>query len=100
MHTLPLVGCLIHNCLVPHHYPKFSKGVTITVLAGLAYLTWVFYIAYASNKWVYGMLAVMDNVFRALFVLFQLTTLILSYKLGERINSTLWSPSQRAFKLD
>ncbi len=58
----------------------------------------VFYIAYVSNKWVYGMLEAMDNLFRGLFVLFQLSTLILAYKVGHALNNMLWRSKEPSEK--
>ena len=39
-HTLPLVACLINNVIVSHSYPKFIKGVSITMITGSLYLIW------------------------------------------------------------
>ena len=47
------------------------------------------------------MLEAMDNLFRGLFVVFQLSTLILAYKVGHALNNMLWrskEPSENKTK--
>jgi hypothetical protein len=89
-HSLPLIACVINNILIHHKYQKFSKGAFITLIAGASYLTWIFYIGYTSNHWVYGVLAKLDHIGRALFFIIQLTFLTFAYRQGEIVNRMIW----------
>lgn len=89
MHTLPLIGCLIENYFNYHKYPKMIKGMTISISFGAIYLAWTFFLAYTTGFWVYGVLEVLDNFSRFLFILSQLILVLGAYKLGEYINNSL-----------
>lgn len=90
MHTLPLVACLIEMALVNHNYPRFVKGVLLSVMIGIAYLVWIFYIAFTTGFWVYEMLNVMDSLSKGLFIFSQLSFIAIAYKTGELLNRSLW----------
>jgi hypothetical protein len=90
MQTLPLIACLIEMALVNHKYPRFIKGVLLSIMIGIAYLVWIFYIAFTTGFWVYEILNVMNSLTRGLFILSQIIFIIIAYKTGEYLNRSLW----------
>ncbi|XP_052236869.1 androgen-induced gene 1 protein-like isoform X2 [Dreissena polymorpha] len=90
MHTTVLPFLLIEQYVVFHDYPARSKGISILLAFGFAYLCWILWIAYYADLWVYPILQLMETHQRAIFFLVLLAFFITIYILGEVINKALW----------
>ncbi|CAH1772503.1 unnamed protein product [Owenia fusiformis] len=95
MHTTILPILLIEKYLVYHEYPTFKKGVTITAGVGLTYLTWVFWIAFYKNFWVYPVLEVLSWGGRLAFIGGLLVMLIFIYSSGQAFTNKIWNVSKQ-----
>ncbi|KAH3752856.1 hypothetical protein DPMN_187482 [Dreissena polymorpha] len=95
MHTTVLPFLLIEQYVVFHDYPARSKGISILLAFGFAYLCWILWIAYYADLWVYPILQLMETHQRAIFFLVLLAFFITIYILGEVINKALWIMSHQ-----
>jgi len=94
MHTTVLPFLLVEKLIVYHHYPSRSKGIGLTVLLGLTYMLWVFWIAYYAGIWVYPVLQVLSWPGRLLFLGGLWIFMACIYIIGEKLNHALWLPKK------
>ena len=57
----------------------------------LTYIGWIFYIAYASGIWVYGVLEVLTQYQRIVFVMILSLFGVVLYSIGELSNNKMWN---------
>nr|AJD25279.1 androgen-induced 1-like protein [Plectreurys tristis] len=55
-HTLIAPMLVIETWLLRHNHPKRKAGLSLTVLFGAVYITWVLYLALVMDVWVYPIL--------------------------------------------
>ena len=91
LHTLPFVSLTIELFVTKHSYTTFFKGAIYNFAFMIAYICWTLYIAYESDKWVYGVLRQLSPLYRGLFIAVNAFFSIFLYKLGELFNSWFWS---------
>ena len=89
-HTFVLPFLIIEYFLVYHHYPKRKIGISIIASLTMIYLSWVFFIAYHSDIWVYKVLAVLHWPGRTLFLMSALAVMIDFYLVGECLMKKVW----------
>lgn len=91
LHTLPLVSLSIELCVTKHSYTTFVKGAFYNAAFVLAYISWTLFIAHQTDKWVYGVLKQLSPLFRGLFMAANAMFSVFMYKIGELLNSWIWS---------
>ncbi|KAG9474494.1 hypothetical protein GDO78_004678 [Eleutherodactylus coqui] len=60
VHTFILPLVLIELFACSHQYPSKKNGIAVLVVFGAAYLSWVHWVHYAADIWVYPILAKLD----------------------------------------
>ena len=93
MHTTPLPSQILELALVYHSYPSKKFGFPTIIVFCLSYVGWIFYIAYAGGPWVYGVLEVLSQSQRLMFVMGMSLFSVLLYSTGEICNNYVWKPS-------
>ena len=93
MHTTPLPSQILELALVYHSYPAKKYGFPTIILFCLSYVGWIFYIPYAGGPWVYGVLEVLDQSQRLVFVIGMSVFSVLLYLIGEWCNNKVWKPN-------
>lgn len=90
LHTTVLPILLIEMFLVQHKLPSRKAGVLGTLGVALTYLTWVLYLGYAMDIWVYPVLQVLNGIFFGLFILVTAVILCVIYIVGEKFSQFCW----------
>lgn len=90
MHTTILPFLLVDKFLVYHQYPSRKAGFVTIMSLALLYLTWILWVAYYANIWVYPILKVLQPHQKVVFILAMLVLFVFLYLLGEFINKTIW----------
>lgn len=90
VHTTPGLGVLAELYLVPHSFPRRSRGLAVVASFCLIYLSWVCLIAYETGHWVYPVLAHLSVLGRVFFIGFMSVLVSLIYLVGEALNSRVW----------
>uniref|UniRef100_K1PJH1 Androgen-induced protein 1 n=1 Tax=Magallana gigas TaxID=29159 RepID=K1PJH1_MAGGI len=90
MHTTILPFLLVDKFLVYHQYPSRKTGFVTIMSLALLYLTWILWVAYYANIWVYPILKVLQPHQKVVFILAMLVLFVFLYLLGEFINKTIW----------
>lgn len=90
MHTTVLPFLLIEKYLVYHEYPSRRKGIMVLLAFAMFYLTWILWVAYIADIWVYPILEVMKTHQRVIFISVLLAFFVSIYILGESVNNILW----------
>lgn len=90
MHTTILPFLLIDKFLVYHQYPSRKAGFVTIMSLAMLYLTWILWVAYYANIWVYPILKVLQPHHKVVFILAMLVLFVFLYLLGEFINKTIW----------
>ena len=80
----------IEQLLHYHPYPRRKHGVVVTILVALTYLTWVFFIAFYADIWVYGVLKMLSWPGRVVFISALLVFIAILYVSGEYVTSFIW----------
>ena len=93
MHTTPLPSQILELALVYHSYPAKKYGFPTIIVFCLSYVGWIFYIPYAGGPWVYGVLEVLDQSQRLVFVIGMSVFSVLLYLIGEWCNNKVWKPN-------
>merc|ERR1712243_110869 len=68
IHTAPLFGVLIEMWLVPHIYPKRTKGLIAVCTFGASYLGFLLFTTWSSGMWAYPVLAKLPMWWRISFL--------------------------------
>ena len=95
MHTTSLPSQILELLLVYHVYPPRKYGFPAIVSFCLAYISWIFYIAYAGGIWVYAVLEVLTQYQRLMFVISLSLFGIILYLIGEWCNNKAWKQPQK-----
>nr|XP_022325648.1 androgen-induced gene 1 protein-like isoform X3 [Crassostrea virginica] len=90
MHTTILPFLLIDKFLVYHQYPSRKIGFATLLSLALLYLSWILWVAFYANIWVYPILKVLNPHQKAVFIMAMLVFFMCLYLLGEFINKTFW----------
>lgn len=98
MHTFILPPLLIELFACPHHYPSKKNGVAVLVVFDLAYLSWVHWVQYAADIWVYPILAKLDAVGMLVFFGSSFLIMLTFYYLGEWLTRLRWSSGRPSKK--
>ncbi|XP_038051419.1 androgen-induced gene 1 protein-like isoform X4 [Patiria miniata] len=90
MHTTVLPILLLDMFLVRHRYPSKLTGILGLAVVALSYLSWILWLGFVADIWVYPFLKVMEG---PVFVGFILTTSVLllgMYLVGEKVSKVFW----------
>ncbi|KAG8429738.1 hypothetical protein GDO86_019345 [Hymenochirus boettgeri] len=98
MHTVVLPLLLLEVFASSHHYPSRKRGLFALIFFCLLYMSWVFWIHYASGIWVYPLLAKLDAVGRGIFFTISLLIAVPFYCLGEYLTWLRWGARKPAKK--
>lgn len=90
MHTLPAIGTLLEELLVPHTYQTGYKRLAPILTCYFAYLAWISYIAVVGGFWVYPVFQVLSVPARTLFLAFCILPPLGFYLLGEKMHQHIW----------
>ena len=90
MHTTSLPAQILELVFLYHEYPSRKYGIMTMVGFCLTYIGWIFYIAYASGIWVYGVLEVLTQYQRLVFVMILSLFGVVLYSIGELCNNKVW----------
>ena len=90
IHTTPLPSQILELALVYHSYPSRKLGFLTIIIFTQSYIAWIFYVAYAGGPWVYGVLEVLSQSQRLVFVMFMSIFSVLLYLTGEWCNKMVW----------
>lgn len=90
MHTTILPFLLVEKYIAYHQYPSRKTGIATMLFFALLYLTWILWIAFHANIWVYPILKVLQPHQRAVFIIVLLFLFVSLYLLGEAINKFFW----------
>ena len=94
MHTTPLPSQILELFFVYHVYPRKMSGIPAIVTFCLAYVGWIFYIAYAGGIWVYPVFEVLNQWQRILFVIVLSMFGTTLYLIGEYCHTWVWKDSK------
>jgi len=98
MHTLPAVGTLLEELLVPHTYQTGHKKIVPIVTCYFAYLAWISYIAVVGGFWVYPVFQVLSVPARTLFLAFCILPPVGFCLLGEKLHQQIWGRQQNSLE--
>ncbi|BFZ21243.1 hypothetical protein BsWGS_24282 [Bradybaena similaris] len=90
LHTTVMPFLLLDKFLIYHHHPRRHVGILATGGVALAYLSWILFIAYYDNFWVYPILEVLQTSERAVFIFVCAMFFASNYIVGESITTFLW----------
>ena len=93
MHTTSLPAQILELVFLHHEYPTRKYGIMTMVGFCLTYIGWIFYIAYSSGIWVYGVLEVLTQYQRLVFVMILSLFGVVLYSIGELCNNKVWDSS-------
>ncbi|CAL4154600.1 unnamed protein product, partial [Meganyctiphanes norvegica] len=94
MHTLPAIGTLLEELLVPHTYQTGHKRIAPIITLYFAYLAWISYIAVVGGFWVYPVFQVLSVPARTLFLAFCIFPPVGFYFLGEKLHQNIWGQQE------
>ena len=98
LHTAMVPLLILELCTVHHVYPKRRSGIATIALFVLAYLSWVFFIAFYGGFWVYPILKKLDTPKRTFFIVVCAVGSAILYLGGELLNNLVWSQHVQASK--
>lgn len=98
MHSFPFVTAMFELWLIEHKYPPRTKGLLSVLAFGVAYISWVLWIAFSSDIWVYPFLENMSWPFIGAFFACALFFSTLLYLFGEWVALRRWH--HEPFSLD
>ncbi|XP_068120389.1 androgen-induced gene 1 protein-like [Hyperolius riggenbachi] len=101
MHTFILPPLLIELLVCSHQYPGRKAGITLLSVLCLVYLSWILWVHYAADIWVYPILAKLDPVGMTVFFGASLLIMVPFYCLGEVLTQLRWGsrrPSKKRRK--
>ncbi|XP_071530640.1 androgen-induced gene 1 protein-like [Panulirus ornatus] len=90
MHTLPAVGAFLELYMVCHNYQKGWNLYVPIIVAYFLYLSWICFIAYAANFWVYPVFEVLDFTGRTLFLAALLLPNLIIVFMGQKLHDNVW----------
>ncbi|CAL4131304.1 unnamed protein product [Meganyctiphanes norvegica] len=94
IHTAPLFGVLLEMWLVPHSYPKRSKGLIAVCSFGASYLGFLLYTTWASGMWTYPVLEKLTMWWRVSFLACAYAGVCFFYICGEYLNQFIWEKDE------
>ena len=89
-HTLPILTMFLHAYLIEHIYPRKRIAFLSLLLADIAYICWLFWIAYKANFWVYPLLARMSFPVVLLFISVLTMISFAFYLSGKKFHDLVW----------
>ena len=91
VHTAPIIVILIECIISNHRLPSsFGKGVLGWTLYGVTYLSWIMWIAYHQDIWVYPFMRVMNGYQIGIFFAFIFVFGALLHKIVVAMTSMCW----------
>lgn len=100
VHTNILIFIVIEMFILPRSYPCRKAAMTGMTIIQAIYLAWVFCIKANTDKWVYGVLAVLSWPERIGFFAFSFSIPVVLYFVGEFVNKLRWGSvsSEQAYQ--
>ncbi|CAG5116167.1 unnamed protein product [Candidula unifasciata] len=95
LHTTVMPFLLVDKLLVYHHHPRKHVGILGAGGVALIYISWILFIAYYDNFWVYPILQILQTSERVVFIFVCFMFFASIYILGESITAFLWPFSQQ-----
>ncbi|XP_041645882.1 androgen-dependent TFPI-regulating protein [Cheilinus undulatus] len=93
MHTFVLPIILGEILLQPHVYPTTKLALTVLTVVGVAYLSWIIWVYVSVGIWVYPLLGRFNSAGLVFFFFFNMTVVLLLFKLGGKLNALVWRRS-------
>ncbi|KAK3749275.1 hypothetical protein QZH41_016054 [Actinostola sp. cb2023] len=90
LHTWCAVAVILESAINCHVYPRNRVGILFLLGFGAIYISWISYIAYAQDYWVYPFLRVMENSVRVAFFAVCAILLTFFYFLGKWMTNAIW----------
>ncbi|XP_031552945.1 androgen-induced gene 1 protein-like isoform X2 [Actinia tenebrosa] len=90
LHTWVAVSVILEGAIVRHRYPRNVVGLFFALLFQVIYLSWISYIAYTQDFWVYPFLRLMENSARTAFFGLCALVLVFFYFMGKGMNRVIW----------
>ncbi|XP_066480813.1 androgen-induced gene 1 protein-like [Tiliqua scincoides] len=91
MHTTILPLLFIELVICVHKYPTKKKGIFGLTVFTIMYLSWIFWVHYASGVWAYPVLGVLGVSGKTLFISIAYSILVAFYLLGDCLTKWLWA---------
>lgn len=91
VHTIPMLSKFVNLFLVYHDYPSKRIGLMTTVGFFVAYILWIFIIAYFGGFWVYKVLEVLTKFQRSVFIGVCALIGTALFLAGRQCNKLIWS---------
>ncbi|XP_056405051.1 androgen-dependent TFPI-regulating protein-like [Hyla sarda] len=98
MHTAILPLVLIELLACSHHYPSKKNGFAVLLVFSIAYLSWVQWVHFAADIWVYPILAKLDAVGMLVFFASSFFVILAFYCLGEWLTRLRWGSGRPSKK--
>ncbi|XP_073438567.1 androgen-dependent TFPI-regulating protein-like isoform X1 [Dendrobates tinctorius] len=98
MHTFILPLMLIELVTCSHQYPSKKSGLAVLVSFGIVYLSWVYWVHYAADIWVYPILAKLDAVGMLVFFTSSFLIMLTFYLFGEWLTRLRWGSGRPSKK--
>ncbi|XP_030829537.1 androgen-induced gene 1 protein [Strongylocentrotus purpuratus] len=93
LHTNVLPILLMDMWLVRHKYPSRLLGITSLLFISALYMSWIFWLGYGVDIWVYPILRVLSGFKFALFIVVCAITPLPVYLLGELCINVFHGPN-------
>lgn len=90
LHTWCAVLIILEAALIKHKYPKNHVGLGVLAAFTVVYLSWILWIAYAADFWVYPFLRIMPNSGKAAFFTVAACISAFLYFLGKWMTLFIW----------
>ena len=91
VHTAPMLVSLLECFITKHRLSvSFMKGCIGWVVFCILYLSWILWVAYTANIWVYPFFKVMSSAARGLFFIGVFLFEAMLYQIGVNITRSYW----------
>ncbi|XP_022105815.1 androgen-induced gene 1 protein-like [Acanthaster planci] len=90
MHTTVVPILLLDMFLVRHRYPSKFSGILGLVIVALSYLSWILWLGFVADIWVYPFLKVLHGTAFIGFIVVSALALLVIYLVGEKVSKVFW----------
>ena len=94
-HTVPIFAVFLEAYVIEHIYPRKRTAFLSLLVFDILYVSWLFWIAYKANFWVYPFLSRMSFVGVLLFVAVSVTISFGFYFVGKKFTDIVWENNKR-----